>query len=122
LTVPDVLLVGGLGGVFRLINPASNGGPWRGYGQQMPNVFVDALDYDPQTDTLAAGTLGRGAFQIVGVFGTLYNQGVLTISGNGAAGVTPDPNNPLNVIASDGLGHTQSVPRSLFVRTQVLPA
>jgi hypothetical protein len=122
--VSDVLLVGGLGGVFRLSNPAdfSRGSfptTWRGYGQQMPNVFVDALDYDPQTDTLAAGTLGRGAFQIVGVRNTLYASGLLVISGRGAT-ETPDLDNPLNVIASDGLGNTQSIPRSIVQGTQIL--
>jgi hypothetical protein len=121
----DVLLVGGLGGVFRLTNPA---GPtrdsppptWTGFGQKMPNVFVTALQYDPGKNVLVAGTLGRGAWEITNVVQNLYTPGALVIDGANGAGVTADPNNPLNVIASDGLGNTQSIARALFQSTNIM--
>jgi hypothetical protein len=112
---PDVLLVGGLGGVFRLSNPASfttaDLKQWTVYGDKMPNVFVDALAYDPQTDTLAAGTLGRGAWQIGNVSQTISTGGLLVIFGT--IGQTPDPNNPLNTIWSDGMGNTVNIRNGL---------
>jgi hypothetical protein len=118
---PDVLLVGGLGGVFRLRNPIDPAGlspTWTGYGQQMPNVFVDALDYDPQTDTLAAGTLGRGAWQITGVSQTLYTPGTLVVTG-GNPSQARDPNNPLNEIFTDTLGNKLTIRASLVQAVQL---
>jgi hypothetical protein len=61
---------------------------------------------------LAAGTLGRGAWQITGVSQTLYTPGTLAITGT--AGTKPDPNNPQNVIVSDGLGNTLNIRQGLI--------
>jgi hypothetical protein len=112
-----VLLVGGLGGVFRLSNPASftagtlDPPVWTVYGDKMPNVFVTALAYDPGTDVLAAGTLGRGAWQITGVSQTLYTPGTMVIFGIPSR--TSDPNNLRNVIWSDGMGNTLTIREGL---------
>jgi hypothetical protein len=75
-----VLLVGGLGGVYRLL-PYANGFHWGPYGFVTPGgmprtvgigiphglpraVLVTDLHYDPQTDLLIAGTFGRGAWTV----------------------------------------------------------
>jgi hypothetical protein len=62
-----VVLVGGFGGVFRLLE-SSNGPYWSLFGDQLlgrlPNVLVTDLHYVPSADILLAGTLGRGAWVV----------------------------------------------------------
>jgi hypothetical protein len=62
-----ILVAGGFGGVYRLLN--SGVGPfWSQYGDQaggrLPNVWVTDLQYDATSDTLVAGTWGRGAWVV----------------------------------------------------------
>src|SRR6185312_4574508 len=57
----STLYVGNDNGVYA----STNGGTtWAPYGAAMPNVQVRDLEYNSTTNTLAAFTLGRGAFQI----------------------------------------------------------
>ena len=60
----DVLLVGGLGGVFKRRVDAGAGPKWSEYGAGLPNVLVTDMEYDEKSDTLLAGTLGRGAWTV----------------------------------------------------------
>jgi len=81
-----VLLVGGPGGVYRLINPATaptaGGYVWTAYGLNLPNVIVTSLDYS--NGLLLAGTLGRGARELSGADSTLGTVPDLQITGTGA--------------------------------------
>jgi hypothetical protein len=60
------LLVGGLGGVFRLLYPdnatAAATPIWREFGRGLPNVVVTDLRFDATDDLLVAATSGRGAW------------------------------------------------------------
>jgi Ca2+-binding RTX toxin-like protein len=56
-----VVLVAGMGGVYRSIDPGATAG-WSKFGAGLPNVIVTDLKYDRTTDSLVAGTLGRGAW------------------------------------------------------------
>src|SRR5262249_37184422 len=85
----DAILVGGLGGVFRMIT--NNPGVWSEYGQGMPNAVVYDLDFvadDPDnnaangTGVLVAGTFGRGAWEIQNASSTLTVPGVLQVVGD----------------------------------------
>jgi hypothetical protein len=69
----SVTLVAGLGGVFRLLAPPAPGAQatWEQFGTGMPNVLVYDVRYDAGTDTLFAGTLGRGAWSIANASTTL---------------------------------------------------
>jgi hypothetical protein len=55
------LFVGNDSGVFYSVN---GGTTWSHYGTGMPNVEVDSLQYSAATHVLAAGTHGRGMFEI----------------------------------------------------------
>ncbi|MFI4994651.1 MAG: autotransporter domain-containing protein [Hyphomicrobiales bacterium] len=68
----DALLVGGLNSADNAGNPlvvadsdaTGNLSGWRRFGSGLPNTTIDALSYDVKADTLAVGTVGRGAFLI----------------------------------------------------------
>src|SRR5262245_48898297 len=92
----DVLLVGGLGGVYRTLNPTAgpatvwtefnNSGP----ANQLPNMIVKDLRYTPPTDAgapfpgdvLLAGTYGRGAWTIENASEVLLSAPALNICGD----------------------------------------
>jgi hypothetical protein len=83
----EVLLAGGLGGVFRLLRPADPTiGSWTLYGTGLPNALVTDLHYVPLNqgsgfgDLLLAGTLGRGAWTIPAASQTLTKATILQIS------------------------------------------
>jgi hypothetical protein len=59
-----VLVVGGLGGVFQLRDPASAGTAWSRLGSNLPHGLVLDLRYNEQADVLIAGILGRGAWTL----------------------------------------------------------
>jgi hypothetical protein len=69
----SVTLVAGLGGVYRLLTPPAPGAQatWERFGADLPNVLVYDVRYDTTTDTLFAGTLGRGAWSIANASATL---------------------------------------------------
>ncbi|MCY2927699.1 MAG: hypothetical protein NT031_20105, partial [Planctomycetota bacterium] len=77
---PGIVLVGGLGGVFRM--SMGNLGVWTEYGKGMPNAVTTDLDYNATDDVLAAGTLGRGAWTVSSASLTLTGDPVLTVSGD----------------------------------------
>src|SRR5262249_50090132 len=88
-TGDDVLLVGGLGGVFRRSvsaapNPNAN---WTEYGLELPNVLVTSLTYSAQGDTLLASTFGRSNWTLANVSTTISVPGILEVFGdeNGTA-------------------------------------
>jgi hypothetical protein len=76
-TVPgdEIPLVGGLGGVFRLLN-----GTWREFGAGLPNAIVTDVLHDATDDLLVAGTLGRGIWTISNVAMFINAAGVLEIT------------------------------------------
>ncbi len=59
---PDVILVGGEGGVYRSFT--DDLGNWSEFGNDLPNAIVYDMDYDATDDVLVVGTLGRGAFML----------------------------------------------------------
>ena len=64
-----VLLLGGLGGVYRVIDPNPSDVTtlqWTLLGQGLPNVTVMDIHYDDTDNILFAGTLGRGVYSIRG--------------------------------------------------------
>ncbi len=75
-----VLIAGGLGGVFQMTSPGSEGASWTVLGSGLPNGFVLDLHYNSTHDVLVAGILGRGAWTLPNFFeggGT----GLLTLPG-----------------------------------------
>jgi hypothetical protein len=64
----SVLLIGGMGGVYRLryadLATAFAQTFWDKFGIKMPSVSVRALVYNREDDVLAAATFGRGAWTI----------------------------------------------------------
>jgi hypothetical protein len=109
-----VSVVGGLGGVFRMLTPPAGAcadSTWTKYGQGLPDVVVHDVVYDATTDTLVAGTLGRGAWTVANASATLAVSGVLTVTGDANPSnmeLRVDPHNPLRIQVSDGLGNRQS--------------
>jgi hypothetical protein len=100
----DTLLVGGFGGVYVATPPTAGPVVWSKFGAGLPNVIVTDLRYDSLSDTVVAGTYGRGEWK------TKVNLTVF-VTGNAAANVmsiTPDPAVSGNFIVSDGLGNTKS--------------
>jgi hypothetical protein len=95
----DAVLVGGLGGVFRMIT--NDLGDWHEYGRFLPNTLVDDLEFNPSDDVLIAGTQGRGAWKITNASATLTTPGALRINGDDllnkddTIGLIRDQNNPL---------------------------
>jgi hypothetical protein len=78
-----VVLVGGLGGVYRAISPGPTA-TWSRYGTSLSNAIVTDLHYDLIDNTLIAGTFGRGAWRVFNASDTLLQAPVLTV--NGTAG------------------------------------
>lgn len=83
----SVLLVGGMGGVFRLRH-ADLGTPggvtpwlWEEFGILLPNVLVRDIHYDRTDDILIAGTWGRGAWTILNASESLTEPRFIVKSG-----------------------------------------
>ena len=80
----EILLVGGLGGVFQYSgDPFSGNHDWFKFGANLPKVEVTDLHYDRADDILVAGTWGRGAWSIKN-FSTQRN--VFPTAGGATAG------------------------------------
>ena len=83
------LLVGTAQGVYRASTIAP-GTTWTKVGRGLPNASVSDVSYidvagSTTTDTVAAGTLGRGLFTLAGDADTILAQSpVLTINGTGS--------------------------------------
>ena len=76
----DAILVGGLGGVFRMIT--DDPGDWHEYGQFLPNAVVYDLDFNLGDNVLIAGTLGRGAWEVANASNTLTTHGLVQVNGD----------------------------------------
>jgi len=59
-----VLLVGGLGGVFRMRDPGTPGASWSRLGLNLPHGLVLDLRYNYRADVLTAGIVGRGIWTL----------------------------------------------------------
>jgi hypothetical protein len=112
-----VLLAGGRGGVFRLLQTLS-GSNWSLYGDQenlttiphlahvqIPNVLVTSVHYDPTDDVLIAGTFGRGVWQVSNASATLQVPESISVFGdndyaneNDNFRISIDPNNATRVL------------------------
>src|SRR3569623_328557 len=97
-----VLLAGGQGGLYRSVNPTAGNAQWELYGAGLPHVLVKSVVYDSTDDLLAAGTWGRGAWDIPNASTTLAVTGVLQLDGDtdfpgedATFRLVRDPNNPL---------------------------
>ena len=112
-----VLLASGRSGVFRFV-PGLAGAQlpnqgWTEYGTGLPNAY--AYDLDITGNRLTVGLNGRGAYVIPDISGTIRVAAVVQVAAEGAAGFVtlgPDPNNPFNLLATDGVGNAISVARS----------
>ncbi|HMF14029.1 MAG TPA: sialidase family protein, partial [Gemmataceae bacterium] len=84
----QVLLLGGLGGVYRAIDPdpVTNLTPrWSELGRGLPNVLVTDLHYNDTDKVLLAATLGRGAWTLPIPPAGLREMSKLTITGSADA-------------------------------------
>jgi hypothetical protein len=97
----EVLLAGGLGGVYRKFLGSSDTA-WRTYGKGLPNAVVTDLSYAPLNsngngDTLVAATFGRGIWTLANASATLTKPATLQIDddrgANNVIDVRIDPNN-----------------------------
>jgi subtilisin-like proprotein convertase family protein len=61
----DVLYIGNDVGVFRSVNFTSGSPHWARFGTGLPNVIVRDLEFAPTLGILAAGTYGRGVWEIL---------------------------------------------------------
>jgi hypothetical protein len=102
------ILVGGQGGVYRLVAPLARSSTWNEFGLGLPNAPVTDLHYAPFNpasgfgDVLLAGTFGRGAWTVPNASATVFTPGILQISGDTELAGQDDrvflrrnPNNPL---------------------------
>jgi hypothetical protein len=107
----EVVLVGGLGGVFRLLNPLNPaGGSWSLYGTGLPNVLVTDLHYiNGSADILVAGTFGRGAWTVPQASQTLNVPTGLDISGN-VIKLVIDSSNPLQPLLDVFVDNSTGIP------------
>ncbi len=79
------LLVGGLNNADNAGNPlvvadsSATGvlSGWRRFATSLPNTTVDSLQYDVKADTLAIGTVGRGAYLLYDVTSNFASASVL---------------------------------------------
>jgi hypothetical protein len=63
-----VLVVGGLGGAVMMPLPSAPDASWTPLGLNLPHGLVLDLRYNPRSDVLVAGVLGRGAWTLEGSF------------------------------------------------------
>ena len=117
------LLAGGRGGVFRFspgLNPVPGFG-WTEFGVGLPNAVV--TDLGVVGNRLFAATLGRGAYVIPDISGSVSMAATVQVvgtAGDDTLTVTGDPANPNNVILSDGQGSTLTVGLSNSPSIQLL--
>ncbi len=124
----DALLVGSSSGVFRALDPTP-GVQWTEFGRGLPNVLVSQIEFaDPVAaadDLLLAGTLGRGAWSLVGDADTLLGQeSVLRIDGTNADDVifmqrSPGNASLLEVFVNNPISPTITLPLSTIDRIEI---
>lgn len=76
-----VLLVGGQGGVYRMVSPTTST-LWSEVGLNLPNSPVNDLQYDATDDLLLTGTWGRGAWTVANASFVLPVPGVINVCGD----------------------------------------
>jgi hypothetical protein len=76
-----VLLAGGLGGVYRCLNPLSPNARWSEFGNNLPNMLVTDLHYEEADDLLLVGTHGRGAWTMESAARYLASPSRLMLTG-----------------------------------------
>jgi photosystem II stability/assembly factor-like uncharacterized protein len=104
----DILLVGGVGGVYRWLDSGAGAGPvWTEFGRGLPNAIAVDLHYDPADDLLSVATIGRGVWSIANASSELGVPAALIITGDSDFINQPDEielvldrNNPLLLRAS----------------------
>ena len=130
----DVLLVGGVAGVFRAVDPAP-GVRWTEFGAGLPNAAVRDVSFVSVTpaawenprnlsrdDLLLAGTQGRGAWTVNGADAFLGDAPVIII--NGTAGddqfsIRRTPTNPSLIDIFVGAARIYSVPITAVERIEI---
>jgi len=115
------VLVGGLGGVYKAINPgpaapctaaSQNPRTWTHLGLDGPTSNVWELHYNAADDKIFAGGLGTA---MVGLFGasSLFFDSIVTIGGNSVTRLNRDPNTRLLNIWQDGIRQVEGYPSSI---------
>ena len=121
-TDDDSLLVGGYGGVFQLRQTPLFTAGWTRLGAALPNVVVSDLQYDASSDSLTAGTYGRGIYRIPNVTGTLLDNGItVVVTGNNSPNtmtVYNSPGTPNTFTVTDGLGAIRTFDQAIYRRIQ----
>lgn len=74
----EMLVAGGLNGVFALDPSSSTLTPWHRLGDNLPNALVQDLHYNAQDKLLLVGTLGRGAWTLAIPFSSDANAAALS--------------------------------------------
>jgi len=99
----EVVFAGGLGGIFRCLNPqAGAGAQWTRYGAGLPHdITIDMHYYGAATGTFLAGTMGRGAWTIPGATATLTTPAVLQVNGDEGGFVDADDHIVLQLDPAD---------------------
>src|SRR5262249_43711553 len=113
--VGSTVVVGALGGVYRMLTPPAGASPtatWSKFGEGLPNVVVTSMVYNVARDTLVVGTMGRGVWTLANASTDITTSGLLTVTGNSIA-LGADPNNPLRFLVNDGVA-TQSFDKTNF--------
>ncbi|HMF16029.1 MAG TPA: hypothetical protein VKE98_02430 [Gemmataceae bacterium] len=113
--VGSTVVVGALGGVYRMLTPPAGASPtatWSKFGEGLPNVVVTSMVYNVARDTLVVGTMGRGVWTLANASTDITTSGLLTVTGNSIA-LWADPNNPLRFLVNDGVA-TQSFDKTNF--------
>jgi len=81
---PPALYVGSSRNVYHSVNKGQH---WEVFGQFLPNTTVTDLQFDPAHGILAAGTYGRGAWEILVGASSISGQVYWDINGNGVKNV-----------------------------------
>lgn len=91
------LLVGGLGGVYRTINPTSGANTvWAQYGVSSNAITTD-MHYSPEDNVFLIGTFGRGTWTVQNASNSLITD--LTITGDNNA---PNQNDVIRIARNAG--------------------
>jgi hypothetical protein len=124
----DVIFVGGIGGVFRTLDPRDAVPHWTKFGQGLPNALVTDLQVDSADDHLFVATLGRGVWAIPSFSTVAATPSSLVVDGDDGGprddeiALVRDGANPLllDVFVNPASGRPDlSIPFALFNRITV---
>ncbi|MEX2309161.1 MAG: hypothetical protein WD738_16295 [Pirellulales bacterium] len=116
----DVILAGGLGGVFRRSAAAIVGPKWSEYGRGLPNTLVMDMEYDQRSNTLLVGTLGRSAWVLPNVRSTIGLESRLQVTGTAGLDTIRLVRNANNPSLLDVFFNNTSATPSLTTQLSVL--